>query len=138
MSSRPNPIQWTAYAYGAALPDSKRDWVANDLLGRRAAVRHLIRTQFSFLPVYVALFFAFPAGPIWVRSLTVLLAALLALIFSTSYMAQNRVRRLQKHGLGNSPLTYRQQAEAEHLKAEYDQIYAAHRAVGRAAPVADS
>lgn len=128
MSSRPNPFQWIAYAYGGALPESKKDWVANDLMGSRATLRHLVRTQIAFSPLYLILFFAFPSGPVWVRSLMVLLAALLALIFSTAYMDQNRVQRLQKHGLGNTPHTYKQQAEAERLKAEYEQIYAARRA----------
>lgn len=127
MSSRPNPFQWIAYTYGAKLPDAQRDWVANDLMGTMATPRHLFRTQMSFLPIYLVLFFAFP-GAIWIRALMVLLAALLALIFSTSYMNQNRVRRLQKHGLGNSPMTYRQQAEARDIKAQYEQIYGTRRA----------
>lgn len=126
MSSRPNPIQWIAYTYGAKLPDEKRDWVANDLMGPMATPRHLFRTQVGFSPIYLVFLLAFP-GALWIRALMVLLAALLALIFSTSYMKQNRVRRLQKHGLGNSPLTYRQQAEAEDMKAQYERVYAARR-----------
>lgn len=125
MSSRPNPIQWIAYTYGAKLPESKTDWVANDLMGPHAFARHVLRAQVAFVPVYLVLFFLFPGGPIWVRALMVLLGACLALIFSVSYMDQNRVRRLQKHGLGNTPLTYRQRAEAEHLKTQYEQIYGA-------------
>lgn len=130
--SRPNPVQWIAYAYGARLPDSKRDWVANDLMGRTATPRHFLRSQFCFVPVYLVLFFAFP-GPLWVRGLMVLLSMLLAFIFALAYMDQNRVRRLMKHGLGETPHTYRQQAAAEKAKAEYEAVYAARRA----APVSD-
>ncbi len=132
MSSRPNPIQWIAYVYGAKLPDSKREWVANDLMGSTATLRHFIRSQVSFVPIYLVLFFAFP-GPIWIRALMVLLAASLAAIFALSYKDQNRVRRLQKHGLGDSPLTYRQQAEAARLKEQYEEIYIARRAAAAAA-----
>ncbi|WP_440712491.1 DUF5313 family protein [Gordonia sp. FQ] len=127
MSSRPNPVQWIGYVYGAKLPDSKRDWVANDLMGPHAVARHLFRSQVSFLPLYLMMFFAFPTGPIWVRALMVLLAVCLALIFSGSYMDQNRVRRLQKHGLGDSPRTYKQQAEAQEMKDQYEALYAARR-----------
>ncbi|MFT3716575.1 MAG: DUF5313 family protein [Gordonia sp. (in: high G+C Gram-positive bacteria)] len=124
--SRPNPLQWIAYSYGATLPDSKRDWVANDLMGRTAVIRHMIRMQFCFSPIYLILYFAFP-GPWWIRALMVLLGASLALIFSVSYMDQNRARRLAKHGFGNDPHTYRQQAQQRARKEEYDAIYRAGR-----------
>ncbi len=124
--SRPNPLQWIAYVYGAKLPDDKVDWVANDLMGPTALVRHLLRTQAAFVPIYLVLYFAFP-GEWWLRALMVLLGVGLALIFSVSYLDQNRVRRLQKHGLGNSPETYRQQAEAAHLKEQYERLYASKR-----------
>ena len=56
-----------------------------------------------------------------------LLAVLLALIFSAAYMDQNRVVRMRKHGLGNSPLTERQQREADRVKLRYHEVYAARR-----------
>lgn len=127
MSSRPNPFQWIAYVYGAKLPDSKLDWVYNDLTGRTATVRHLFRAQVAFLPVYLILFFAFP-GDAGLRALMVLLGASLAFIFSISYMDQNRARRLQKHGLGASPKTQKQLKEAETAKQEYESIYLERRA----------
>ncbi|GAC57855.1 hypothetical protein GOHSU_26_00120 [Gordonia hirsuta DSM 44140 = NBRC 16056] len=131
MSSRPNPLQLTAYIYGARLPDSKREWVANDLMGPMATPRHFLRSQVSFVPLYLVLYFAFP-GPIWIRALMVLLAVLLAAIFAGAYMNQNRARRLQKHGLGSNSLTYRQQKEADRLKNEYEQIYLGRRAAAAA------
>ncbi|MGB6040525.1 MAG: DUF5313 family protein, partial [Gordonia sp. (in: high G+C Gram-positive bacteria)] len=83
MSVRPNPIEWIKYVYGAALPESKREWVRNDLTGPMAVPRHLIRTQIAFLPLYLAMYFAFD-GAVWIRLLMVLLAVLLAGIFSAS------------------------------------------------------
>lgn len=126
MSARPNPIQWIAYSYGATLPESKHEWVRHDLTGRTATIRHLIRAQFCFTPLYLAMYFMFD-GAVWISLLMVLLAVLLALIFSAAYMNQNRVLRLQKHGLGNSPLTRRQQDNADRAKLRYDEVYAARR-----------
>lgn len=40
---RPNPWQYIRYCYGARLPDSMRDWVRNDLAGKGAAIRMMIR-----------------------------------------------------------------------------------------------
>ena len=57
----------------------------------------------------------------------VLLAAILAFVYSVSYKDQNRVRRLQQHGLGNSPLTQRQLADAALAKQKYEAAYAARR-----------
>ncbi|GEE01734.1 hypothetical protein nbrc107696_21800 [Gordonia spumicola] len=127
MSARPNPLQWIAYAYGAKLPEAQHDWVRNDLTGRFATPRHLIRTQFCFSPIYLAFYFGFD-GEWWIRALMVLLAATLAFVFSVSYKDQNRVRRLQQHGLGNSPLTQRQRDEADAAKRRYEAVYAARRA----------
>ncbi|NLG48030.1 DUF5313 family protein [Gordonia sp. (in: high G+C Gram-positive bacteria)] len=126
MSERPNPLQWIGYVYGATLPEGKREWVKNDLTGAMATPRHLIRTQVSFVPLYLALFFAFD-GEVWIRLLMVLLAVLLALIFSAAYMQQNRVVRLRKHGLGFSPLTQRQQVQADAAKLRYEATYVAAR-----------
>ncbi|MGB3303689.1 DUF5313 family protein [Gordonia sp. (in: high G+C Gram-positive bacteria)] len=126
MSVRPNPIEWIKYVYGAALPESKREWVRNDLTGPMAVPRHLIRTQIAFLPLYLAMYFAFD-GAVWIRLLMVLLAVLLAGIFSASYMQQNRVVRLRKNGLGDSPLTARQRVLADAAKIRYEEVYAARR-----------
>ena len=126
MSARPNPLQWIAYAYGAKLPDAKLDWVQRDLTGRWATPRHLVRAQFCFLPIYLAFYFGF-SGDWWIRALMVLLAAVLAFVYSVSYKDQNRVRRLQQHGLDGSPLTERQRADAAAAKAKYEAVYAARR-----------
>ncbi|MDR2281260.1 MAG: DUF5313 domain-containing protein [Gordonia sp. (in: high G+C Gram-positive bacteria)] len=126
MSARPNPLQWIAYAYGAKLPEAQHEWVRNDLTGRFATPRHLIRAQFCFLPIYLAFYFGF-GGDWWIRALMVLLAAILAFVYSVSYKDQNRVRRLQQHGLGNSPLTQRQRADAAVAKQKYEAAYAARR-----------
>lgn len=83
----------------------------------------LLRSQFSFLPLYLILYFAFP-GEVGIRLAMVALGAL-ALIFSVSYMPQNRSRRLQKKpGLGGTTLTQRRQREVD---ADRDAYQAIHR-----------
>lgn len=95
--TRPNPVQWIAYACGAKLPESMNDWVLNDITGDHYVVRHLIRAMVPFLPLFV-IFMLFP-GPLWLRGSMVLLGVLLALFYSVVYIHQNRARRLQKNGL---------------------------------------
>ncbi|QNG18938.1 DUF5313 domain-containing protein [Rhodococcus triatomae] len=94
---RPGPLQWLGYAFGRTLPDSQRDWVRNDLVGNHAVARHLVRSMAPFVPVFAA--FALFPGPVALRASMVLLGVLLALFYSVAYMAQNRARRLERHGL---------------------------------------
>ncbi|MGV9412050.1 DUF5313 family protein [Nocardia sp. NPDC003693] len=94
---RPNPIQWLGYACGRRLPDSMLDWVRNDLTGRWAGPRHLVRGLVPMIPVF-ALFLLFP-GELWLRASMILLALLLAMFYIVAYMPMNRAHRLRKHGL---------------------------------------
>jgi len=95
--TRPNPLQWIAYAFGAKLPETMNDWIREDITGDHYVVRHLLRQQVPFIPLYVA-FLLFP-GPLWLRASMVLLGVSLAVFYSVGYMHQNRARRLQKNGL---------------------------------------
>lgn len=119
--SRPNALQWLGYSVGRKLPDTMQEWVRNDLIGDWAVSRHLIRSMVPFLPVF-AVFMLFP-GPWALRASMVLLGVLLALFYSVSYMAQNRARRLERHGLPptleNPKKVSRQDAE----RAEYEKIH---------------
>ncbi|WP_327144494.1 DUF5313 family protein [Nocardia sp. NBC_01327] len=94
---RPNPIQWVGYSMGARLPDSLQEWVRNDLTGKFAVPRHLVRGLFPLTPIFAA-FLLFP-GELWLRGAMVLLAVLLAGFYIIAYMPMNRVHRLGKHGL---------------------------------------
>ncbi|MBF6168082.1 DUF5313 family protein [Streptomyces gardneri] len=94
---RPGPIQWIGYALGRRLPDSMREWVRDDLTGRFAAARHVLRGMVPFTPLFAALLL-FP-GELWLRGAMVLLALLLALFYTVAFMPMNRAHRLAKHGL---------------------------------------
>ena len=41
--TKPSALQYIRYCYGARLPDSMRDWVRNDLAGKGAARRMMLR-----------------------------------------------------------------------------------------------
>lgn len=74
-----------------------REWVRHDLLGRRAFLRHIIRSEVLYVPVFIALLLL--PGPFYIAFLSFLLSFLLSVIYSIIYMEQNRMRRLQAHGL---------------------------------------
>lgn len=42
---RPRPMQYLGYCFGRTLPESMRDWVRNDLAGKGAASRMVVRAS---------------------------------------------------------------------------------------------
>src|ERR1700712_4250117 len=94
---RPNLLQYIAYSYGRCLPDSMREWVAQDLSGRGAIRRHIIRMAIPPLLVLAPLWLL-PASlyvhlemtaPIYIWSI------LMALALNKVW----RRHRLAQHGL---------------------------------------
>ncbi|ONM47574.1 DUF5313 family protein [Nocardia donostiensis] len=118
---RPNPIQWIGYACGRRLPDSMSDWVRNDLTGKYATPRHMVRGMVPLTPIFAA-FLLFP-GPLWLRGAMILLAVLLGLFYCVAYMPMNREHRLIKHGLPpdlqNPDRVARRAAERAAYEAKY-------------------
>ncbi|MFC9789139.1 DUF5313 family protein [Rhodococcus sp. NPDC127528] len=120
-ATRPNPLQWIAYACGARLPESMNDWVVNDITGDHYVIRHLVRAQVPFVPLYVAFMF-FP-GPLWLRGAMVLLGLSLAVFYSVVYIHQNRARRLQKNGLPMELDNPKRRAAREAEENAYDRAW---------------
>jgi len=54
--NRPSALQYVGYAYGRKLPSELHDWVRNDLAGRGAVRRHMIRAA---IPPFLVL------APFW-------------------------------------------------------------------------
>ena len=119
--TRPGPLQWLGYAVGRKLPDSMQDWVRNDLVGDWAVPRHLVRSMVPFVPVF-AVFFLFP-GPLGLRASMVLLGVLLAVFYAVSYMAQNRSRRLERHGLPPDLENPKKASRHDAEKAAYEKLH---------------
>ena len=95
--NRPGLMRYVGYSFGGKLPDNMRDWVRNDLTGDHAVVRHLARSMVPFLPIFAAGLVV--PGALALRSACVLLAVILALIYSFAFMDMNRRRRLSQHGI---------------------------------------
>jgi Family of unknown function (DUF5313) len=96
-SIKPNLWQRIAYSYGRCLPDSMRSWVANDLAGKGAVRRQMIR--WAIPPLFVlAPFWLLPASLYVHTEMTVPLYAW-ALVVSFALNKVWRRHRLAQHGL---------------------------------------
>jgi hypothetical protein len=60
-TQKPGPLQYVGYSLGRRLPDEMHDWVRNDLSGKGAVRRHMIRTAIPPLLV-LAPFWLLPAS----------------------------------------------------------------------------
>jgi Family of unknown function (DUF5313) len=95
--SKPNLLQYIGYSYGMRLPDSMRGWVREDLAGKGATIRMMIRV---FIPAFLIL------APFWFipTTLDVHLSMTLPILIPFVFFshALNKVWRrhmLAKHGL---------------------------------------
>ena len=95
--TKPTAWQYIRYCYGGRLPDSMRDWVRNDLAGKGAARRMMLRVA---VPAVLVL------APFWLipTTLEVHLSMTLPILIPFVYFshALNKVWRrhmLQVHGL---------------------------------------
>jgi hypothetical protein len=97
---RPSVWQYIGYSYGRRLPNSMQDWVREDLAGKGATIRMMIRV---FVPAFLILI------PFWFipTTLVVHLSMTLPILIPFVYFshALNKVWRrhmLAKHGLDPS------------------------------------
>lgn len=96
-TAKPALWQRITYAYGRRLPDSMREWVANDLAGEGAVRRHMIRMAIPPLVVLAPLWLL-PASLYVHLEMTVPIytwAILMALALNKVW----RRHRLAQHGL---------------------------------------
>jgi Family of unknown function (DUF5313) len=96
-TTKPNLWQRIAYSYGRRLPDSMRNWVANDLAGKGAVRRHMIR--WAIPPLFVlAPFWLLPAS-LYVHTEMTVPLYVWALLISLALNKVWRRHRLAQHGL---------------------------------------
>jgi hypothetical protein len=95
--TKPNPLEYIGYCYGQRLPDSMRDWVRQDLAGKGATARMMVRV---FVPAFLIMV------PFWFipTTLDVHLSMTLPILIPFVFFshALNKVWRrhmLRKHGL---------------------------------------
>jgi hypothetical protein len=124
--TRPNATQWLGYVLGRKLPMSMQDWVRNDLVGKGAVPRHLLRSMIPFMPIFIGFLVLFP-GALWLRGAMVLLSVLLALFYTVAFMELNRARRLELHGLPSNLKSDRKRAALDSERIRYEQLHLADR-----------
>ena len=95
--TKPNFWQRIGYAYGRRLPSSMNPWVANDLAGKGAVRRHMIR--WAIPPLFVL-------APLWLLPASVYVHTemtaplyIWALLISLALNKVWRRYRLMQHGL---------------------------------------
>jgi Family of unknown function (DUF5313) len=94
---RPNVLQYIAYCYGRVLPASMHDWVRNDLGGKGATRRTMIRWAIPAVLV-LAPFWLIPTTLVVHLSMTVPIFAPYVM-FSHALDKVWRRHRLSQHGL---------------------------------------
>src|SRR6202034_429081 len=114
---RPSALQYIRYCCGGRLPDSMRDWVRNDLAGKGAAARMMIRVA---VPAVLVL------TPFWLipTTLDVHLSMTLPILIPFVYFshALNKVWRrhmLQVHGLNPDLVDGRRSKREEQRRQAY-------------------
>ena len=118
---RPTALQYLAYCYGAVLPASMHDWVRNDLTGKGAARRTMIRAA---IPAFLVL------APFWLIPTTLYVHASMTLPIFLPFIlfthALNKVWRrhmLQVHGLDPELADERARQRDAHIHRSYAERY---------------
>lgn len=119
--TRPNPIQYIRYCCGGRLPDSMRDWVRNDLAGKGATRRMMVRVA---VPAVLIL------APFWLipAALDVHLSMTLPILIPFVYFshALNKVWRrhmLAVHGLDPDLVDELTRERDAHIHRSYIERY---------------
>jgi hypothetical protein len=119
--TRPNPWEYIGYCYGRRLPDSMRDWVRNDLAGKGATFRMMVRV---FIPAFLIMV------PFWFipTTLDVHLSMTLPILlpFVLFSHALNKVWRrhmLRKHGLDPNLADEHSRQKNAHIHEAYIERY---------------
>jgi Family of unknown function (DUF5313) len=119
--NRPNVIQYIRYCYGHQLPDTMRDWVRNDLAGKGATARMMIRVA---VPAVLVL------APFWLipTTLDVHLGMTLPILIPFVYFshALNKVWRrhmLRVHGLNPDLVDERRRIRDADMHRRYAERY---------------
>lgn len=117
----PNPVQYIAYCYGRVLPPEFDDWVREDLAGRGARLRTLVRVS---IPAVLMV------APLWLVPATVgmhiAMSALLLLPFVYFAHALDKVwraHRLRQHGLDPDLVDERDRIRDARIREEYQRRY---------------
>ncbi len=115
--TRPSPLQYIAYSYGKVLPPEMDDWVREDLSGKGARLRTLVRVSIPAILV-VAPLWLIPAGV----AMHLAMSALLLLPFIYFAHALDKVwrtHRLRQHGLDPDLVDERARRRDAKIREDY-------------------
>jgi hypothetical protein len=120
-TARPTPWEYVTYSYGRCLPDTMRDWVAQDLAGPGAVRRHMIRGAIPPLLV-LAPFWLLPAS-LYVHTEMTAPIYIWALLMSLALNKVWRRHRLAQHGLDPNLVDAIKREKQAPLHAAYVERY---------------
>ncbi|MFZ4371805.1 MAG: DUF5313 domain-containing protein [Mycobacterium sp.] len=116
-AARPGLLEYIAYCYGKVLPAEYDDWVRNDLAGRGARRRNLIRVT---IPAVLVI------APLWLipATLGMHLAMSALLLIPCVYFAHAldkiwRAHRLRQHGLDPELVDEADRQRDAHIHEDY-------------------
>ena len=119
--TRPNFWQYIGYCYGRRLPDSMRDWVREDLTGKGATVRMMVRV---FIPaVLIMIPFWFIPTTLDVHLSMTLPILLPFVLFSHALNKVWRRHMLRKHGLDPDLADEHSRQKNAHIHEAYIERY---------------
>jgi hypothetical protein len=118
---RPSALQYIGYVYGRRLPVEFRDWVHNDLAGRGAVRRHMLRAAIPPLLV-LAPFWLLPAS-LYVHTEMTAPIYIWALLMSLALNKVWRRHRLAQHGLDPNLVDDINREKNARLHADYVRRY---------------
>lgn len=115
--SKPNPWQYVRYCYGGRLPDTMRGWVTEDLTGKGATARMMVR---MFVPAFLILipFWFIPTDLVVHLSMTV--PILIPFVYFSH--ALNKIWRrhmLRVHGIDPGLVDQRDRERNAHVHDAY-------------------
>lgn len=120
-ATTPNVWQYITYCYGRRLPDSMRDWVRNDLLGKGAMVRMVVRWTIPCILILLPLLLI-PTTLIVYISMTVPII-IPFIYFSVALNKVYRRFRLSQHGLDPKLLDQVERERHADVHEAYEQRY---------------
>lgn len=121
VATKPNVLQYIRYCCGGRLPDSMRDWVLNDLTGKGASRRMMVRVAVPAVLI-LAPFWLIPADVVLHLSMT--LPILIPFVYFSH--ALNKIWRkhmLRVHGLDPELVDQRTRERDAHIHDAYIQRY---------------
>jgi hypothetical protein len=119
--TKPNLWQYIGYSYGKRLPDSMRDWVSNDLAGKGATIRTMVRAAIPALLV-LSPFWFIPMS-LYLHLSTTLPIFIPFVLFSHAWNMVWRRHRLRQHGLDPNLVDELSRQKNAHIHRAYIDKY---------------